>query len=482
MPGGRAGGIKQDEVLFKIADSITYRSYDPSGPRGVYHSGITCISRIIGEDDFAGGYTPPHGTLGGIRLALEGDEVNQPIPIDRPARRRLKLTLRSMMVLVLILGGGLGWFVHSVRVQREAVVAIERAGGNVIYDWDWEWIPTMDRPDPSILVLSLRPPPSRRGAWGLPIPWIRTLARLLGPDCVGTVKHVSFPGGERDRSTNALMAEVGRLRRLEELYLDSCKLVTDDGLAHLRNLSELRGLNLVNSGVRGSGLVHLKRLRRLEELSLTSLSVRDSDLAHLSKLSSLERLELSGPHITDAGLAHLKDLTNLRWFEYFGRSLTSAGLIHLRGMSRLEGLVLRGTMVNSLKPLANLQNITTLNLTGAPIDGVGLAPVAGFSRLKSLNLTASQVEDAGLVHVAGLANLNYLTLNGTHVTDAGLVHLANLPRLRHLGLGLTAITDAGITSLSNLKQCQFISVHGTGVTQSCVSSMKKTNPKMQISR
>ena len=40
------------------------------------------------------------------------------------------------MVLVLTAGAGFGWFVRSAHVQREAVLAIERAGGTVIYNWE----------------------------------------------------------------------------------------------------------------------------------------------------------------------------------------------------------------------------------------------------------------------------------------------------------------------------------------------------------
>jgi hypothetical protein len=35
------------------------------------------------------------------------------------------------MVLVLIVGGGLGWFVRRATVQRDAVEAITAAGGSV---------------------------------------------------------------------------------------------------------------------------------------------------------------------------------------------------------------------------------------------------------------------------------------------------------------------------------------------------------------
>jgi hypothetical protein len=41
------------------------------------------------------------------------------------------------MILIIIVGGGLGWIVHRARVQRDIVAAIERAGGSVNYDWEW---------------------------------------------------------------------------------------------------------------------------------------------------------------------------------------------------------------------------------------------------------------------------------------------------------------------------------------------------------
>ncbi len=43
-----------------------------------------------------------------------------------------------MIVVVLLVGGWLGWLVRSARIQREAVAAIQQAGGSVYY-YDWEW-------------------------------------------------------------------------------------------------------------------------------------------------------------------------------------------------------------------------------------------------------------------------------------------------------------------------------------------------------
>ena len=48
----------------------------------------------------------------------------------------LRVTVRAMMAMVLIMAVGLGWIVNGARTQRLAVEAIERAGGEVFYEWD----------------------------------------------------------------------------------------------------------------------------------------------------------------------------------------------------------------------------------------------------------------------------------------------------------------------------------------------------------
>jgi hypothetical protein len=61
----------------------------------------------------------------------EGEMSGPRIPATR--RRWLRISLRGLLVLVLIVGGWLGWAVRSARTQREAVAAIRRAGGGITY-------------------------------------------------------------------------------------------------------------------------------------------------------------------------------------------------------------------------------------------------------------------------------------------------------------------------------------------------------------
>ena len=61
-----------------------------------------------------------------------GDEVDT--PPKRPWWRfALSLSLSTFMVLILVVGGVLGWVARRERIQGEAVAAIERAGGRVLH-------------------------------------------------------------------------------------------------------------------------------------------------------------------------------------------------------------------------------------------------------------------------------------------------------------------------------------------------------------
>src|SRR3954468_24090483 len=133
-----------------------------------------------------------------------------------PSRRRLpvRLSVRTLMALVLLVGVALGWVVHRAQVQRNAVAAIERAGGGVYYEWQFkDGIPDVD---------------------GVPrVP--KWLVDLIGLDYFGSAVYVIFQQGCRDQD----LAQIGRLRQLERLDLGLSK-VTDAGLVHLENLSRLQ--------------------------------------------------------------------------------------------------------------------------------------------------------------------------------------------------------------------------------------------------
>jgi hypothetical protein len=68
--------------------------------------------------------------------------------VARLWRGFLRFSVRGLIVPVLVIGAGLGCVVRSARIQREAVAAIQRAGGSVTYGWEWNNGNTVPRGKP----------------------------------------------------------------------------------------------------------------------------------------------------------------------------------------------------------------------------------------------------------------------------------------------------------------------------------------------
>ena len=235
--------------------------------------------------------------------------------ISRSWRRYMRFSLRGLIVLVLVIGGGLGWIVREARIQRGAVAAIENAGGGVSYDWQWS---------------------NERSISGGK-PWApRWLVALIGVDYFGHVTRASFYN-----ATDETLVSVGRLTRLERLDLEGTS-IGDAGLAHLTGLTNLVSLYINNTQVSDAGLEHLKGLTTLEILALDYTKVTGKGMVHLKGLTRLSKLSLDHTQVTDAGLAQLNRLMNLEQLDLYGTRVTDAGLAHLKGLMSLSSLELPG--------------------------------------------------------------------------------------------------------------------------------------------
>jgi len=112
-------------------------------------------------------------------------------PASRPWRRYLRFSVRGLIVLVLVIGGWLGWLVRGAHIQREAVAGITRACGSVKYDYGWtngNYIPGEK--------------PSKPGR----------LAALIGVDYFGHVTEVWLFSSST--TADAALVQVGRRTQL----------------------------------------------------------------------------------------------------------------------------------------------------------------------------------------------------------------------------------------------------------------------------
>ncbi len=302
---------------------------------------------------------------------------------------RWALSVRRLIVLVLVVGAGLGLIVHRVKVQREAVAAIEAVGGNVTYSWDWDY----SKEETYV-----------RGYDSFHRGWIEWVGPKLGWDYVGHPVEVWFDPRINSSQVDIILSHASKLRRLRSIR--NMRLATDEGFSHIAGLRDLRRLDLTGyeiASATGASLAHLRNLRKLRFIEQLFVPATDDELAVLRSLPNLEQLELSSELMTDKGLSHLAGLTELRELLLWGDNLTSAGLSNLRGLKRLTKLRIEGTSIHKIDAIDHMHSLEYLS----------------FYR-------SEEVDDDALAVVARLRSLVSLDLEDTHVTKAGVERLRRI--------------------------------------------------------
>jgi internalin A len=377
-----------------------------------------------------------------------------------PKRRLLRLSVRALMVIVLILAVVLGWFVRRAMIQREAVLAIKKSGGQVYYDWQ------------------------RRAGGGLnpsaePI-WPRWLIERVGIDYFGHVVMV----GLGKSATDLEMAHVGRLPRLVTLNAPNVKEITDAGAAHLAGLADLESVSLSGSKVTGGALANFRGKTTLKFLFIDHLPITDADLVHLEGLTNLEILDLTATKVGDAGLAHLEGLVNIKTLRLGSTQIEGPGLAHLKRMSKLSRLRFEKTRVRDLSTLPRLPGLLWLWLDDTPLDDAGLANIPDLPALEDLHISRTAATEACLPRLLVFQKtLKSLLLGNLAITDAAAPTLVKFDHLTVLLLeGSKQVTDATLDQLAQMKQLRIIKLDGTSTTEAGLARLKQALPELRTWR
>lgn len=167
-------------------------------------------------------------------------------------RFRIRYSLRDLGVLTAIIAAGLAWYVGRIRPQEQAVTAILKAGGMVLY--------AGVQIDP---IVGIGPDRSR---------WRRSF---------GEVRHVTLKGNGSTRG-DAICARLACLKALRHVDLESMQ-VADADVATLAKLTELEVLSLNGNPMTDEGLRHLAALPRLRWLDLGGTKVTESGVDALRR-------------------------------------------------------------------------------------------------------------------------------------------------------------------------------------------------------
>jgi internalin A len=296
------------------------------------------------------------------------------------------MSLRTLMLLVPVVGGGLGWF--AVQRQREArrqwvIATIQASLSSVDFD-------------------------------GIGI------SRILWFG--GSANPASFP---QARLTADQIDALGSCNRLRELMMVS-SVMTDEGLAQLSHDHLLERLYCFKPKITDAGVKHLAKLRRLKKLEL-----------------------LRVPELTDAALAHLAGLSELEEINLSGASINGSGLVHLAGLRQLKSLVIPDTALDDsgLANLCRLTGLKQLYIGGGAYTDAGLAGLSNLTGLTELGIGSEACTDAGLAKLVGLTNLRTLQINGSRISDAWLDRITAMRSLRQVIIDGAQISDEAIQRL-----------------------------------
>ena len=187
-------------------------------------------------------------------------------------------------------------------------------------------------------------------------------------------------------------------------------------------------------------------------LDLNRTQVSDAGLLHLRNLTNLEWLMLIEARVSDAGLENIKSLTNLKMLYLDRTSVTNAGMSSLAGMANMEILTLNGTSITDaglqqLKDLRRLKQIY-LNETFVTLDGVKRfkaklpsLTIIQFSETRALGIPVLMECDAKLSFDGNL-DVVALSIDRKQFDDKAVATLHGLERIRKLALDRTSITGA----------------------------------------
>ena len=459
-------------------------------------------------------------------------------------RKGLRLSLGAMMIVVLGIGGVLGWVANRAHVQRDAVAAIttprRNTRGSVYYDWQFVAGKFDEDARP-------RGPKWLRDALGSDVfdtvvivtiegdnvddEFLENVGKLHGVEKVDLVGHAApdltpagmaqlctlprlktlntrgiaiprgFVAGLAGRTgirslwlpqaavTDDEMAIIGAFTDLEFLQLDGSN-VTDQGFAHVANLKKLTILDM--PGVRITDLAPVADLVQLDLLVLAPARATParsvpgpggpSSLGPLRRLTKVTQLTLGTTRIEDRELAVVAGLPKLYNFMSGGRGITEAGLARIAESKSLGCLGLADTSIADLRPLSpRLHAISTLWMENSHLTDAGIEPLSKEIRLTDLTIAGSRMTDAGLDHLASLTSLWRLRLDRSAITDAGLARLKSLKSLETLSLTETELTDSSVETLAGFQSLKSLNLDRSGISPAGIERLKQALPKARIS-
>jgi len=305
------------------------------------------------------------------------------------------------------------------------------------------------------------------------------------------------------------LQRLSQSKSIERLCLHWPDKITDRGVAHLRNMPQLKGLDVQHASLSDASLKLLATLPNLDYLHLPNEGLTDAGVAYLGKLTGLkclwidcasnspltdeslrvvgglhrlEELDIGGTGFTAKGIEHLFDLKGLRVLSFIGSDMNDDHLKQLAKLKTLRSLSWAfhsDVTLSDLKSLSELPALETLSAKQVRQDNRGL-DLSGLKNLKDLTVglcVQAKVDgkyvrvydafhDSDLASLSTLTSLERLSLVGPGIGDDGVRYLAPLANLETLNIeGSPNLTDAALKCLVGMRKLRMLDIHNSRITE-----------------
>ena len=230
---------------------------------------------------------------------------------------------------------------------------------------------------------------------------------------------------------------ISKFSGLTKLELNQQGLLTD-----LTRLGEgpdpvMSELNLHGcSGIPASGFAVLREMKNLRSLNLQGTSAGDEAVAAFSSIPRLQTLRIGSPNLTDTGFASLAKLFSLESLYIETSSATDEGVKYLGRINRLKRLDIGVPAMtgSGLGPIARLPELNDLRLRSPALTNVVFEQFARAKSLRKIRLVErgwqppAALTNEGMMAIAPATWLTELWLprNDTGITEAGMEELKKL--------------------------------------------------------
>jgi Leucine Rich repeat len=238
-------------------------------------------------------------------------------------RTLLQFRLGTLLLAVTVFGIWLGVQVNRANRQKRAIAEIAAARGVIHFDYQrdakGQRIPDAEPGGPKWLRKLIGDDYFRKVitvSFATEFYGRRKQLGLSKVDDDGLRCFESLPDvetielGHNRAVTDDGLVHLRNLKKLQVLYLYDCN-ITGTGLKHFVRLPNLHVLDIRWTPITSDGIATIGKLQNLTVVALPE-TTSDDDLAALKALANLKELRLENTGISDKGLIHLESLSGLQ--------------------------------------------------------------------------------------------------------------------------------------------------------------------------